>query len=123
VIDPATCMYAIRNLGLRAGRIAAITAARLRRRDTIVAHELVGAPGFVDVQAHGQTEHTYRFQARDRVKSSFELELGTTDVAAWYAARAAGQRINYGVSIGHIKVRMAVLRDTGTVMPIEPGAY
>ena len=123
VMDPATGLNAVRNLGLRAGHIAAVTAAPLRGRDTIVARGLVVAPGFIDVHAHGQTDETYRFQARDGVTSSFELELGTADVAAWYAARAAGQRINYGVSIGHIKVRMAVLRDSGTVMPVGPGAY
>src|SRR6266550_4128130 len=37
--------------------------------------------------------------------------------------RCAGQRINYGVSIGHIKVRMAVTGDSGTFMPVDEGAY
>lgn len=123
VMDPATGLNAIRNLGLRAGRIAAVTTGAIRGRDTIAASGLVVAPGFIDVHAHGQTAETYRFQALDGVTSSFELELGTADVPAWYAARAAGQRINYGVSVGHIKVRMAVLGDSGTVMPIGPGAY
>jgi dihydroorotase len=31
--------------------------------------------------------------------------------------------INYGVSIGHIKVRMLVMHDSGTVMPVSDGAY
>ena len=34
---------------------------------------------------------------RDGVTSAFELEVGTGDVAAWYAAREAGQIVNYGV--------------------------
>lgn len=123
VMDPATGLHAVRNLGLRAGRIAAVTTGTIRGRDTIAARGLVVAPGFIDVHAHGQTAETYRFQALDGVTSSFELELGTADIAAWYAARAPGQRINYGVSIGHIKVRMAVLGDSGTVMPVGPGAY
>jgi N-acyl-D-aspartate/D-glutamate deacylase len=123
VMDPATGLNAARNLGIQAGRISAITTDAIRGRDTIAARGLVVAPGFIDVHAHGQTAETYRFQALDGVTSSFELELGTADVAAWYAARAAGQRINYGVSIGHIKVRMAALRDSGMVMPVGPGAY
>ena len=123
VMDPATGLNAVRNLGLQAGRIAAVTTGAIRGRDTIAARGLVVAPGFIDVHAHGQTAETYRFQALDGVTSSFELELGTADVAAWYATRAAGQRISYGVSIGHIKVRMAVLHDSGTVMPVGPGAY
>ena len=123
VMDPASGLNAVRNVGLRDGRIVTITRASLRGRDTIDAHGLVVAPGFIDIHAHGQTAETYRFQSLDGVTSSFELELGTADVAEWYRARAAGQRINYGVSIGHIKVRMAVLHDSGAVMPTGPAAY
>jgi N-acyl-D-aspartate/D-glutamate deacylase len=123
VMDPASGLNAVRNVGLRGGRIAAVTAAPIRGRDTIDATGLVVAPGFIDVHAHGQTAETYRFQALDGVTSSFELELGTAEVARWYAERAPGQRINYGVSIGHIKARMAELGDSGLVMPTGPGAY
>src|SRR6266480_3601307 len=52
-----------------------------------------------------------------------DLQLGTPDVAAWYSERSAGELINYGVSIGHIKVRMAVLHDPGARMPVGDGAY
>lgn len=123
VMDPASGLSAARNLGLRDGRIVALTRGPLRGRDTVDARGLVVAPGFIDIHAHGQTAETYRFQSLDGVTSSFELELGTADVAEWYRARAAGQRINYGVSIGHIKVRMVVLHDSGTVMPTGPAAY
>jgi dihydroorotase len=51
---------------------------------------------------------------RDGVTSAFELEVGTADVAAWYAAREGGQLVNYGVSVGHIPARMRVLGDPGT---------
>src|SRR3954465_5127990 len=123
VIDPASGLDAIRNVGISGGRIAEISTSTLRGKSTVDARGLVVAPGFIDIHAHGQTAETYRFQSLDGVTSSFELELGTADVADWYRARAAGQRINYGVSIGHIKVRMAVLRDSGKVMPTGPGAY
>ena len=122
-MDPASGLNAVRNVGLRNGRIATITTSALAGRDTIDARGLVVAPGFIDIHAHGQTAETYGFQSRDGVTSSFELELGTADVAEWYGARAAGQRINYGVSVGHIKVRMAVLHDSGAVMPTGPAAY
>lgn len=123
VMDPASGLSALRNVGIRRGRIAAVTAAPIRGRDTIDATGLVIAPGFIDVHAHGQTAETYRFQALDGVTSSFELEVGTADVAQWYAERAPGQRINYGVSIGHMKARMVELGDSGLVMPTGPGAY
>jgi N-acyl-D-aspartate/D-glutamate deacylase len=51
---------------------------------------------------------------RDGVTSAFELEVGTADVDAWYAAREDGQLVHYGVSVGHIPARMKVLGDPGT---------
>jgi len=130
VMDPASQLDAVRNIGLSGGRIAVITTHGIRGRDTIDARGggeggggLVVAPGFIDLHAHGQTAETYRFYALDGVTTALELELGTSDVAAWYGERSAGQRINYGVSIGHIKVRMAVMHDSGTWMPVSDGAY
>src|SRR5437868_10168827 len=122
-IDPASGLDAVRNIGLRDGRIAVITAQALRARDTVDARGLVVAPGFIDLHAHGQTPETYRFYSLDGVTTALELELGTSDVAAWYRERRGGERINYGVSIGHIKVRMAVMHDSGSVMPVSDGAY
>src|SRR3989441_4069011 len=122
-MDPASTLDGPRNIGLTGGRIAAITTRGLRGRDTIDARGLVVAPGFVDLHAHGQTAETYRFYALDGVTTALELELGTSDVAAWYSERSAGELVNYGVSIGHIKVRMAVMPDSGTRMPVSDGAY
>jgi N-acyl-D-aspartate/D-glutamate deacylase len=123
VIDPESKLDAVRNIALLDGRIAVITTDDLRGRDTVDARGLVVAPGFIDLHSHGQTPETYRFQSLDGVTTSLELELGTADVAAWYEERSAGERINYGVSIGHIKVRMSVMHDAGTWMPVGDGAY
>jgi len=123
VLDPASGLDAVRNIGLVGGRIAVITTRAIRGRETIDARGLVVAPGFIDIHAHGQTPETYRFYALDGVTTALELELGTADVAAWYRERNAGELINYGVSIGHIKVRMAVMHDPGTRMPVGDGAY
>jgi imidazolonepropionase-like amidohydrolase len=125
VMDPASRLDAVRNIGLQGGRIAVITTHAIRGRDTIDARGggLIVAPGFIDLHAHGQTPETYRFYALDGVTTALELELGTSDVAAWYREREGGERINYGVSIGHIKVRMAVMHDSGTWMPVSDGAY
>jgi N-acyl-D-aspartate/D-glutamate deacylase len=123
VMDPASELDAVRNIGLLDGRIAVITTQAVRGRDTIEARGLVVAPGFIDLHAHGQTPETYRFYSLDGVTTALELELGTSDVPAWYRERSAGERINYGVSIGHIKVRMLVMHDSGTWMPVSEGAY
>ena|SRR5437867_2481757 len=123
VMDPASQLDAVRNIGLVDGRIAVITTQPIGGRDTVDARGLVVAPGFIDLHAHGQTPETYRFYSLDGVTTALELELGTSDVAAWYRERSAGELINYGVSIGHIKVRMAVMHDSGTWMPVSDGAY
>jgi dihydroorotase len=123
VIDPASGLDGVRNVGITGGRIAELSSAPLRGRNTVDARGLVVAPGFIDVHAHGQTAETYRFQSLDGVTTSLELELGTANVGQWYDERKAGQQINYGVSIGHIKVRMDVLHDRGQIMPVAAGAY
>ena len=123
VVDPASGLDAVRNVGIQNGRIAIITTAAIAGRDTLDARGLVVAPGFIDLHAHGQTPETYRFAALDGVTTALELELGTADVAAWYRERAPGELINYGVSIGHVKVRMAVMRDSGAVFPVADAAY
>ena len=123
VMDPASNLDAVRNIGLLDGRIAVIMTQGIRGRDTIDARGLVVAPGFIDLHSHGTTPETYRLQSLDGVTTTLELELGTSDVDVWYRERSGGERINYGVSIGHIKVRMAVMQDSGTFMPVNEGAY
>jgi dihydroorotase len=123
LMDPASGLDAVRNIGLQGGRIAVITTDSVAGKDTVDARGLVVAPGFIDLHAHGQTPETYRFESLDGVTTSLELELGTADVPAWYSERSAGERINYGVSIGHIKVRMAVMHDSGAVWPVADGAF
>ena len=122
VVDPESNLDAVRNIGLSNGRIAVVTADAIQGRETVDARALVVAPGFIDVHSHGTIDETYRMQSLDGVTTTLELELGTSDVDGWYRERRAGQRINYGVSIGHIKVRMAVMRDSGDWMPVDRGA-
>ena len=117
VMDPETGLNAIRNVGISGGKIAAISEAPLTGKTMIDARGLVVAPGFIDLHEHGQEPRNYQFQAHDGVTTSLELELGTSDVAQWYAAREGKALINFGVSIGHIPVRMDVLHDPGSFLP------
>jgi N-acyl-D-aspartate/D-glutamate deacylase len=113
VMDPASGLDAIRNVGIRDGRIAAIETGSLVGTRQIDATGHVVAPGFIDLHEHGQTEEAYGMMVRDGVTAAFELEVGSGDVDAWYAAREGGQIVNYGVSVGHIPVRMDLLDDPG----------
>ena len=122
-IDPESGLDQIRHIGISGRTIAAISDAPLSGRATINAAGLVVSPGFIDLHAHGQTPETYLFQARDGVTTALELEVGTADIEKWYGERKSGRLINYGVSIGHIPVRMAVMRDAGSFLPTGPGAH
>jgi N-acyl-D-aspartate/D-glutamate deacylase len=113
VMDPESGLDSVRNVGIRNGRIEAISSDKLNGTRVIDATGHVVAPGFIDLHEHGQQEESYALMVRDGVTSGLELEVGTADVAPWYAAREGGQLVNYGVSIGHMQVRMKVLGDPG----------
>ncbi len=113
VIDPESKLDGVRHVGIRGGRIETISETPLHGARVIDAANHVVSPGFIDLHEHGQQEESYAMMVRDGVTSAFELEVGTADVNAWYAARQSGQIVNYGVSVGHIPARMKVLGDPG----------
>ena len=117
VIDPATNLEAVRNIGIRAGRIAAVSASPLSGASTVDAAGLVVAPGFIDLHSHGQTPENYRFKARDGVTTALEMERGAAPVAEFYTSREHRALINYGATSGDIAARMVVMHDTGTLLP------
>jgi N-acyl-D-aspartate/D-glutamate deacylase len=123
LMDPESGLDAVRNVGIGEGRIRAISANPLQGKMTIDAKGLVVAPGFIDLHEHGQEAKNYQFQAHDGVTTSLELEAGTADVAGWYAKREGKSLINFGVSIGHIPVRMKVMHDPGTFLPTGDAAH
>jgi dihydroorotase len=124
VMDPESGLDAIRNVGIRAGKILATSATPLNGKSIIDAKGLVVAPGFIDLHEHGQEPRNYEFQARDGVTTSLELEAGTDDVDRWYAFREGKSLVNFGVSIGHIPVRMKVMGDLqGGMLPTGDAAH
>jgi N-acyl-D-aspartate/D-glutamate deacylase len=123
VMDPESGLDAVRNVGIIAGKIQAISASPLQGKGRIDAKGFVVAPGFIDLHEHGQTAEAYRYQAHDGVTTSLELEVGTNDVDKWYADRQGKALINFGVSIGHIPVRMKVMGDPGKFLPTGNAAH
>ena len=117
VLDPESGLDAVRSIGIKGGRITAISPDALRARKVIDAKGLAVAPGFIDLHSHGQKPENYRFQARDGVTTALELEFGAWPVSSWYSARTGKALINFGASSGHIPATMAVLHDSGTVLP------
>ena len=123
VIDPESKLDAIRNIGISNGTIKAISEKSMRGRTTVLATGLVVAPGFIDLHSHGQDQENYRFKAMDGVTTALELEVGTGNATQWYSQRERQALINYGASIGHIPVRIAVMHDPGVFLPSGDGAH
>ena len=107
VIDPASGLDAIRNIGVTGNRIAIITQADIAGRDTLGARGRVVAPGFIDLHAHGQDDESYGYYAMDGVTTALELESGVAPVDDFYRERSGKALINFGGSASHGAARRA----------------
>src|SRR5216683_4264157 len=123
VMDPESGLDAVRNVGIRGGKIAVISTAPLEGKQTIDARSLVVSPGFIDLHQHGQDAENYAAKAADGVTTALELEVGVADIDGWYGEREGRARINFGASAGHIPARMAVMHDPGELLPSGDAAH
>jgi dihydroorotase len=115
VMNPANGLDSVRDVGIRDGRIAALSREPLQGDAEIDAAGLVVAPGFIDLHAHGQREFEAWLQAQDGVTTQLDMEIGVHPVAAWYAGRAGSAPINFGATASHPVVRIATLVDLGAL--------
>ena len=122
VIDPETNLDAVRNVGIRGAKIAAISPSRLEGRTVLDVKGLVVTAGFIDLHSHGQTPENYAFKARDGVTTALEMEVGVNPVLEWYSSREGKSLVNFGATSGHIAARMKVMRDTGQFLPRDAAA-
>jgi dihydroorotase len=111
VMNPANGLDSVRDVGIRDGRIEALSREPLSGDEEVDATGLVVAPGFIDLHAHGQREFESWLQAQDGVTTQLEMEVGAYPVGAWYERRAGKSPINYGATIGHILVRIMTMVD------------
>ena len=108
VIDPGTGLDAVRDVGIRDGRIAAVSETPLLGDETTDVSGLVVAPGFIDLHSHAPTPLGQRYQALDGVTTALELEAGAYPVSALEAFVDGRPFINYGASVSHLAVRLLV---------------
>jgi len=117
VMDPESGLDSVRNVAINGGKIAAVSREPLRGKVEIDASALVIAPGFIDLHQHSQTPEAYALKAMDGVTTALELEVGAWPISEWYASRAGKSIINFGASSGHIAARMAIMHDSGGLLP------
>src|SRR5260370_362951 len=114
---------AVRNVGIRGGKIAVISVGPIIGKQTIEARGLVVAPGFIDLGQDGEEGENWAGRGGDGVTTGVEVEVGAADVDGWYGEREGKTLINYGASAGHISVRMAVMHDPGGLLPSGDAAH
>jgi len=107
-MDPETGLDAIRNVGIRDGKIARISAQALPGKRVIHAAGLVVAPGFIDLHQHGQEPASQYVKAFDGVTTALEMEIGVPDVAAFLKLKQGQSLIHYGTTASHVAARSLV---------------
>jgi N-acyl-D-aspartate/D-glutamate deacylase len=116
VIDPETGLDAVRNVGVRGGKITRVSSEALSGRRVVHAGGLVVAPGFIDLHQHGQDLASQRVKALDGVTTALELEIGAPDVALFLKSKEGRSLIHYGTSASHVAARALVF---GSPLPAE----
>jgi len=123
VMDPESGLDAIRDVGIRDGRIARIDAGPLHGDALLDATGQVVAPGFVDLHSHAQSPLGQDFHVRDGVTTALELESGSFPVAALGThapfAIDPDARIHFGASVGHAWVRARVLEGANALSGLD----
>jgi N-acyl-D-aspartate/D-glutamate deacylase len=105
VMDPETGMDAVRNVGIKEGKVARIATEKLTGKRVLDAKGLVVAPGFIDLHEHGQDAASSRLKAFDGVTTGLEMEIGVPDVASFLQQKNGTSLINYGTTASHLAAR------------------
>ncbi len=120
VMDPETGLDAVRNVGVRDGKIASISTSPLQGRRVIQAAGLVVSPGFIDLHQHGQDLASQRVKAFDGVTTALEMEIGAPDVEQFLKSKEGHSLIHYGTTASHVAARSLVFGaplPDGTILP------
>src|SRR6202046_1189169 len=120
VMDPETGLDAVRNVGIREGKIVRISSESLNGLRVVHAGGLVIAPGFIDLHQHGQDLASQRVKALDGVTTALELEIGAPDVAQFLKSKQGHSLIHFGTSASHVAARALVFGaplPAGTILP------
>ncbi len=109
-MDPDSRRDKRANIGIRNGKIIAITQQPIEGKYEIDATGSIVAPGFIDILSSiGPTRESSVDKVTDGVTSAFGMHGGPIDVAGYEAEmKAGGPLINYGRTVGQNQLRVAV---------------
>ncbi|MDA0338401.1 MAG: amidohydrolase family protein [Proteobacteria bacterium] len=99
VMDPETNFDGVRNVGIKDGKIVAITEDAIKGKETIDASGHVVAPGFIDSHQHATDQFSRKVNLRDGLTTGMDFEAGAGDIAKWYADQEGKTQANYGMVV------------------------
>ncbi|KPK27948.1 MAG: hypothetical protein AMJ66_11005 [Betaproteobacteria bacterium SG8_40] len=109
VVDPATMLDQVRNIGIIGKDISIVTPSAITGAVVIDATGLVAAPGFIDLHAHGQDPYSEKVSIFDGRTTQMDLEGGALPVPEYFDAKAGVSLSNYGTSVGHSAARLLLM--------------
>lgn len=109
VMDPASGLDAVRHVGLRGDRIAALSETPLVGLRTLDARGRVVAPGFIDLHTHSPTPLGQRYQLHDGVTTALELEAGAYPLDAFAQDLDGEARLHFGASVAWASTRIETM--------------
>jgi N-acyl-D-glutamate deacylase len=125
VIDPESKLDAVRDIGIKDGKIVAVSEEPLHGMEQVDAQGLIVSAGFIDLHSHAQTIAGMRMQAFDGVTTAVELEAGAWPTSLGYQVAARqGKPLNYGFSSSWAMARMTVtggIKSDGTLATFNRG--
>ena len=109
VMDPETNFDGVRNVGIKDGKIVAITEDAIQGKETIDARGHVVAPGFIEGHQHATDPFSRKVNLRDGLTTQMDFEAGAGDIAKWYANAEGKTQSNYGMVVLATLARASVL--------------
>jgi N-acyl-D-aspartate/D-glutamate deacylase len=122
VMDPESGLDAVRNIGIKNGKIAVISERPLRGARMIDAKKMVVSPGFIDLHSHGINNASNEYQMHDGVTTALELEAGLPSVAGYLKAREGKALLNYGTTVAHASARVKAMKEFASKLEPDTNA-
>ena len=109
VIDPESQLDAVRSIGIRNGKIVAVSKTPLAAPREIDASNRVVSPGFINLHSHSVAEAGYQLELLDGVTTVLELEAGGYPIDTFGQQLGASPLTHFGASVGHAWIRLQII--------------